>query len=108
MKKLINEVKRMQRLAGLLKENEEEWNVDAPKEWNLPDMSEFLPLMNQAGITPYYLSDMEGIESGSEEWMDFISLLTGKNPYEDNFTIEEEKYIQEVIEILEANGIELI
>jgi hypothetical protein len=63
-------------------------------------------LMNN-GIDEMYLEDMEGVESGSEEWMDVISEIIGKDSYGD-ISEEDDKKIMEFIKIMNGMGIEFI
>jgi hypothetical protein len=63
-------------------------------------------LMNN-GIDEMYLEDMEGVESGSEEWMDVVSEVIGKDSYGD-ISEEDDKKIMEFIKIMNGMGIEFI
>ena len=43
-----------------------------------------LDILKQGGITSDYLEENENIiESGGDEWMEFISFYVGKNSYDD-------------------------
>jgi len=73
--------------------------------------------MNRKTITPDFVYQtfkelnieiQEGIELGSEDWMEIISHLVGKDAYDDStFTEDDHKYIMEFIGVLEEMGIEL-
>ena len=73
--------------------------------------------MNKNTITPEFIYKtfeeldidiQEGIESGSEDWMDVVSHLISKDAYNDStFTEEDHEYIMEFIGVVEEMGIEL-
>ena len=73
--------------------------------------------MNKNTITPEFVYKtfeelefdiQEGIESGSEDWMDVVSHLISKDAYNDStFTEEDHEYIMEFIGVVEEMGIEL-
>ena len=73
--------------------------------------------MNKNTITPEFvyktfeeldIDIQEGIESGSEDWMDVVSHLISKDAYNDStFTEEDHEYIMEFIGVVEEMGIEL-
>lgn len=71
-----------------------------------------MEVLSNNGIDKDYLDEMDGmVEGGSEEWMDVLSEITGKDAYdasiEGDFTEEDNKKIMEFINIMEENGIEL-
>jgi hypothetical protein len=55
---------------------------------------------------------MGGIESGSDEWLDTLSDLTGKDAYEmsidDSWDEKDNEKIMNLIDTLENMGIELV
>jgi len=73
--------------------------------------------MNRKEITPDFVYQtfkdldielQEDIELGSEEWMEIISHLVGKDAYNDStFTEEDNAYIMEFKDMLEYIGIML-
>ena len=73
--------------------------------------------MNKNTITPEFvyktfeeldIDIQEGIESGSEDWMDVVSHLISKDAYNDStFTEEDHEYILDFIGVVEEMGIEL-
>lgn len=73
--------------------------------------------MNKNTITPEFvyktfeeldIDIQEGIESGSEDWMDVVSHLISKDAYNNStFTEEDHEYIMEFIGVVEEMGIEL-
>jgi hypothetical protein len=69
-----------------------------------------LNLLSSNGVDDDYLEDMDNcIESGSEEWMDILSELVGKDVYSEELDKDDSKLVMEFIEYLENNlNIELI
>ena len=64
-------------------------------------------LMNN-GVNEDYLSEMGGVESGSDEWMEIISEVLGKDSYVEEFSDSDNDKIMEFISVMEGMGIELI
>ena len=73
---------------------------------------ELLELLERHGVDNDYLVDMEGIESGSEEWMSIIAEVVGKDPYtmfdDGSWTSEDDKLVKNLINELEKINIELV
>ena len=73
---------------------------------------DILKLLANNGIDDDYLEDMGGIESGSDEWLDTLSDLTGKDAYEmsidDSWNEKDNEKIMNLIDTLENMGIELV
>lgn len=94
-KQLINEAKRFQELAGI---NEVKVNK--------PDT--VMDILARNGIDDDYFEAMGGkeIEGGSEEWMDVLADITGKDPYAGEFDDEDNEKIEAFMEELEELGIE--
>ena len=73
---------------------------------------DILKLLANNGIDDDYLEDMGGIESGSDEWLDTLSDLTGKDAYEisidDSWDEKDNEKIMNFIDTLENMGIELV
>ena len=69
-----------------------------------------MAVLNRNGIDEDYFESMGGkeVESGTEEWLDVLSDITGKDAYEGEFTPEDDKLIQKFISDMEDLGIELI
>jgi hypothetical protein len=68
-----------------------------------------LNLLSSNGVDKEYLEDMEGIESGSDEWLGILSELVGKDLYSEELDSNDDKLIREFIEYLEEElGIELV
>ena len=65
-------------------------------------------VLNANGINDTYLEDNEFcIESGTEEWMDILSDVTGKDAYDDSdWTREDLDRVQEFITVMNQNGID--
>lgn len=94
-KQLINEAKRFQELAGI---NEVKINK--------PDT--VMDILARNGIDDDYFEAMgeKEIEGGSEEWMDVLADITGKDPYAGEFDDEDNEKIEAFMEELEKLGIE--
>ena len=80
-----------------------------------PTMSEgmeddVMSILKRNGIDDDYFESMGGmeIELGTEEWMDVLSDITGKDAYEDEMDEMDDKKIMTFISKLENLGIELI
>lgn len=68
-----------------------------------------LNLLSSNGVDKEYLEDMEGIESGSDEWMGILSELLGKDVYNEELDSNDSRIVGEFIEYLEEElGIELV
>lgn len=70
-----------------------------------------MQILANNGIDKDYFEEIGGkeVEGGSEEWMDVISDITGKNAYdESNFTDIDNYSIQNFIDMIENMGIELV
>jgi hypothetical protein len=69
-----------------------------------------LNLLSSNGVDGDYLEDMDNyIESGSEEWMNILSELVGKDVYNEELNEDESKLVMKFIEYLKNNlNIELI
>lgn len=67
-------------------------------------------ILTNNGIDDDYFESMDGkaIETGTEEWLDVLSDVTGKDAYTAEFDKEDEAKIQAFMQKLEALGIELI
>jgi uncharacterized membrane protein len=99
MKKQLNEIKRMQKLAGILEETRYIFSNDKVNN-----------ILTDNGIDDDYFESMGGkeIESGGNEWMDVISDLTQKDAYKDTLDANDNSKIQQFISKLEEMGIELV
>jgi hypothetical protein len=73
------------------------------------DFGYVMEVLNNNGIDQDYLNDNDNyIEAGTEEWMDVLGDLIGKNLYEvDEIEDEDHKLVMEFIKVMEDNGIEL-
>jgi hypothetical protein len=67
-------------------------------------------ILDNNGIDDDYFESMgeKSIETGTEEWLDILSDVTGKDAYTAEFDEEDEAKIQVFMQKLEALGIELI
>ena len=109
MKKQINEIKRMQQLAGLITESEYRESLMNDKKKSFTS-EEVKSILSNNGIDDDYFESMGGkeIESGGEEWMDVLSDITGKDAYEDKFSEQDDETIANFFSALEDMGIELV
>jgi hypothetical protein len=105
MKKQINEIKRMQLIAGLITESEYQESL-----MNEMSEEEVLNILNQNGVDDDYFESMGGkeIESGTEEWMGILTDLTGKDAFEADFDDVDNQKIMSFIKKLKEMGIELV
>jgi hypothetical protein len=105
MKKQINEIKRMQLIAGLITESEYQESL-----MNEMSEEEVLNILNQNGVDDDYFESMGGkeIESGTEEWMGILTDVIEKDAYEADLTDEDNQKIMSFIKKLKEMGIELV
>jgi hypothetical protein len=105
MKKQINEIKRMQLIAGLITESEYQESL-----MNEMSEEEVLNILNQNGVDDDYFESMgdKEIESGTEEWMGILTDLTGKDAFEADFDDVDNQKIMSFIKKLKEMGIELV
>jgi hypothetical protein len=126
---MTQEQLRMQMLAGIITEsqyvtklNEMEGDPEDyygyqepvdPNDYAESNESEYqfdvMDILNRNGVDEDYFDSMGGkeVESGTEEWMDIVSDVTGEDAYGD-LSPEAESKIQSFIQAMEAMGIELI
>ena len=78
--------------------------------FNNDNIMDVIAVLNRNGIDEDYFESMGGkeVEGGTEEWLDVLSDITGKNAYSDEFTPKDDKLIRKFIFDMEAMGIELI
>ena len=84
------------------------WDID---ENQIQEMDmDVKTILDNNGIDDDYFESMGGkeIETGTEEWLDVLSDVTGKDAYTAEFDEEDEAKIQAFMQKLEALGIELI
>ena len=69
-----------------------------------------MKVLNNCGIDDNYFDSMGGkeVEDGSEEWMEVVSEIIGKNIFEVEGDLSEEdfKLVMEFRNVMEENGIE--
>jgi hypothetical protein len=98
----LAETKRMQKLAGIT-----EMKVTNPTLDFSPE--QVTQILANNGINDNYLDEMEGVESGSDEWMDVVSEITGKDAYGNSgLTAEEQAKLTNFMKIMKGMGIEFI
>jgi len=103
MKKHINEIYRMQQLAGI-----NEIRVATPGKSHYLNFSQN-DVINILTNNEIDIDDEEGIDTDSEEWMDVLSDIIGKNAYDqDNWTEEDHMKVGKFIKVVEEMGIEFI
>jgi hypothetical protein len=84
------------------------WDID---ENQIQEMNmDVKTILTNNGIDDDYFESMgeKSIETGTEEWLDVLSDVTGKDAYTAEFDEEDEAKIQAFMQKLEALGIELI
>jgi hypothetical protein len=84
------------------------WDID---ENQIQEMDmDVKTILDNNGIDDDYFESMgeKAIETGTEEWLDILSDVTGKDAYTAEFDEEDEAKIQVFMQKLEALGIELI
>jgi hypothetical protein len=73
---------------------------------------ELLKLLENNGVNQDYLEEMDGIESGSDEWIDILSEYIGKDIFKDiindTLTDDDNNKINELINKLKNIGIHLV
>jgi len=108
MKKPINEVKRMQQLAGIL--NESQLNENQSSSLDVTDKKAVLQFLADNGIDDNYFKSMGGkeIEYGGDEWLDILSILTGKDAYTDEFDAADDKKISDLLITIDRLGIDFV
>lgn len=72
-----------------------------------------LEILFNNGIDDEYFEEMDGldnkeIEGGSEEWMDVLSDIVGKDVYNEELSEEDEILVSEFMSVLEEMEINLI
>jgi len=95
----------MQMLAGIITEGQYKAMLNEDN-----NQFDVMDILNRNGIDEDYFESMGGkeVEGGTEEWLDVISDITGKNAYRDELTPEDDELIQKFISDMEGMGIELI
>jgi hypothetical protein len=112
MKKQINEIKRMQQLAGLLKENQGIMysGNDLPDATDQDFHDDLYYALDKLGIytKDQYMSDApKEMELGSEEYMDLLSYITGKDTYSGGLDDTDNKIAMIVQQALENMGFDV-
>ena len=72
-----------------------------------------LEILFNNGIDDEYFEEMDGldnkeIEGGSEEWMDVLSDVVGKDVYNEELSEEDEVLVSEFMSVLEEMEINLV
>jgi len=72
-----------------------------------------LEILFNNGIDDEYFEEMDGldnkeIEGGSEEWMDVLSDIVGKDVYNEELSDDDENLISEFMSVLEEMEINLV
>ena len=72
-----------------------------------------LEILFNNGIDDEYFEEMDGldnkeIEGGSEEWMDVLSDIVGKDVYNEELSEEDEMLVSEFMSVLEEMEISLV
>ena len=72
-----------------------------------------LEILFNNGIDDEYFEEMDGldnkeIEAGSEEWLDVLSDIVGKDVYNEELSKEDESLVSEFMSVLEEMEISLV
>lgn len=107
MKKQINEIKKMQLLAGLITESE--YRESLMNETKTFTSREVKAILQKHGVDKKFLEDNDNsIEGGTEPWMSILSDITGKDAYNDEFTEQDDEIVANFESALEDMGIEVV
>jgi len=113
MKKPINEIAKMRRIAGLITESEYQEALqeeNQPSSLDVTDKNAVLQFLTDNGIDDDYFESMGGkeIEYGGDEWLEVLSVLTGKDAYTDEFDVEDDKKISDLLITIDRLGIDFV
>ena len=108
MKNQLNEVKRMQELAGIL--NESQLNEKQPSSLDVTNKKAVLQFLADNGIDDDYFKSMGGkeIDGSSNEWLKVLSVLIGKHPYANDVDVEDDKKIINFLITIDRLGIDFV
>jgi len=109
MKKQINEIKKMQRLAGLITESEYQESIMNEDKAKTFTPEEVKAILLKHDVDEEFLEDNDmGLEGGNEPWMGIVSDITGKDAYEAEFTEQDDETIANFKSVLNNMGIEVV
>lgn len=61
---------------------------------------EVLEILKRNGIDEDYLEEMEGVESGGDEWMEVLCDIVGKNVYVEDLNEEEDELVSGFVDVM--------
>ena len=95
-------------VSGYLDEVLQEENQSSSLD--VTDKKAVLQFLTDNGIDDDYFESMGGkeIESGGDEWLEVLSVLTGKDAYTDEFDVEDDKKISDFLITLDRLGIDFV
>jgi hypothetical protein len=85
-------------------------NENQSSSLDVTDKKAVLQFLANNGIDDDYFESMGGkeIESGGDEWLEVLSVLTGKDAYTDEFDVEDDKKISDFLITLDRLGIDFV
>jgi hypothetical protein len=109
MKKPINEIKKMQRLAGLITESEYQESMMSEAKAKTFTPEEVKAILLKYDVNDEFLEDNDmSLEGGTDPWMDIVSDITGKDAYEAEFTEQDDETVANFESVLNDMGIEVV
>jgi hypothetical protein len=85
-------------------------NENQSSSLDVTDKKAVLQFLADNGIDDDYFESMGGkeIEYGGDEWLEVLSVLTGKNAYEDEFDANDDQKISDFMTTIDRLGIEFV
>jgi len=108
LKDKMNVIRKKLQLKPLTKEGIV--NEKQSSSLDVTDKKAVLQFLADNGIDDNYFKSMGGkeIESGGKEWLDILSILTGKDAYTDEFDVEDDKKISNLLITIDRLGIDFV
>ena len=97
-------------LSILKKLDSEKINENQSPSLDVNNDADVLQFLADNGIDEDYFESMGGkeIESGGDEWLEVLSVLTGKDAYEDEFDANDDQKISDFMTTIDRLGIEFV
>jgi hypothetical protein len=85
-------------------------NENQSSSLDVTDKKAVLQFLADNGIDDNYFKSMGGkeIEYGGDEWLDILSILTGKDAYTDEFDVADDKKISDLLITIDRLGINFV
>jgi hypothetical protein len=85
-------------------------NENQSSSLDVTDKKAVLQFLADNGIDDNYFKSMGGkeIEYGGDEWLDILSILTGKDAYTDEFDVADDKKISDLLITIDRLGIDFV